>query len=276
MNSRERAIKIKGLIRQGWEEVASEYAKDRIGIFERSAIRLLELLSPPSNCALIDIGCGTGALALQAKNWIGPRGKVIGSDIAASMVKLGLANTQGKNGIAFCQMDAEWMGFVDASFDIVVCAYSLFQFPDMKQALNEMIRIMKPGGKLGLSNWGPGYFSPIALLQRELFREYGIRPLLTNPIVIKPAELKRMLNEAGFASIEMVEETERIWFTSPEQVWEFNMDMGPFPVMLREQLTKVKQRELIDRFKTMMEDLLTERGIKSTFHLLYAVAEKGG
>jgi len=59
LNSKESAIKIKGLIRQGWEEVAGEYAKDRIGIFERSAIRLLELLSPLSNCDLIDIGWRT-------------------------------------------------------------------------------------------------------------------------------------------------------------------------------------------------------------------------
>jgi hypothetical protein len=59
LNAKESAIKIKGLIRQGWEEVAREYAKDRIGIFERSAIRLLELLSPLSNCDLIDIGWRT-------------------------------------------------------------------------------------------------------------------------------------------------------------------------------------------------------------------------
>jgi SAM-dependent methyltransferase len=192
------------------------------------------------------------------------------------MLKLGLANIQGKPSIAFCQMDAEKIGFVDASFDTVVWAYLLFQFPDMNQALNEMKRILKPGGKLGLSNWGPGYCSPIALLQRELFREYGIRPLLINPIVFKSAELKRMLYEVGFASIETIEKTKHIWFNSPEQVWEFIMDMGPFPVMLRGQLTKVEQRKLIDRFKTMMQDLLTEQEIKSTFHLLYAAAEKGG
>jgi ubiquinone/menaquinone biosynthesis C-methylase UbiE len=268
-------IKIRNLIRQGWEEVASEYAKDRIGIFERSAHRLLELLDLPLESTVLDVGCGNGIVTHQAHTWVGPKGKVFGTDIAAAMVRLGRTSTKYKIYTDFCQMDAEWLGFANASFDIVVCAYSLFQFTDMDQALNEMWRVLKPGGKLGLSNWGPGYVSPVASLQRNLFREFGIKPLLTNPIVIKPAVLKRMLTTAGFTNMTMIEETDSVYFASPEQVWDFNMDMGPFPVMLRRQLTKVEQRDLIDRFKTMLQDLITEGGIKSTFHLLYAIAEKG-
>lgn len=275
MKKAENMLEIKRLIRQGWDEVASEYAKDRIGIFERSAIRLLSLLNPPRNGILLDVGCGAGMLALQASDWIGSKGKIIGSDIASAMIRLAQTNLDKRGNVAFSQMDAECLGYSSASFDALVCAFSLFQFPDMEGALNEMWRTLKPGGRIGLSNWGRGYFSPIASLQRDLFRSHGIKPLLTNPIVFKPIDLERMLLKAGFKNLQMIEESYDLWFGTPEESWEFNMDMGPFPVMLRQQLSNEQQRELRRQFMTMIENLVTERGIKSTFHVLYAIAERG-
>jgi ubiquinone/menaquinone biosynthesis C-methylase UbiE len=261
-------------IRKGWEEVAAEYTQDRSGIFGRCAARLLDLLCLASGSTLLDVGCGTGVVALQAAARVGSGGRVIGSDIAATMVYL--AAQQETTNVSFCQMNAEQLGFPDAPFDTVTCAFSLFQFPDMGRALAEMWRVLRPGGRLGLSNWGLGYFSPIASLQRSLFREFGLRPLLTNPLVFKPGGLRTLLHEAGFTAVKLVEETQEVWFENPEQVWAFDLDMGPFPVMLRQQLSTEQRRELERQFMVMLEDLMTEEGIGCTFHLLYALAEKGG
>ena len=51
--------------------------------------------------------------------------------------------------------------------------------------------------------------------------------------------------------------------------------MGPFPIMLQQQLTDTQQRELERRFASSLHDLMTDRGIRCTFHLLYALTEKG-
>jgi ubiquinone/menaquinone biosynthesis C-methylase UbiE len=263
-------------IRQGWEEVAAEYTKDRLGIFERYATRLLELLHPSTESRLLDVGCGSGAVALQATSWVDAIGRVIGSDVATSMLRLGQMKVlQEIANVTFCQMDAERLGFADASFDCVTCAFSLFQFPDMDQALAEMWRVLKPEGRLALSNWGPGYFTPIASLQRDLFRKFGIRPLLNNPIVFEPIKIQTLLNRSGFATVKLIEETDEVWFKTPEEVWAFNLDMGPFPIMLRQQLSADQQRKLTRQFKAMLSNHLTEQGIRSTFHLIYALAEKG-
>ncbi len=181
----------------------------------------------------------------------------------------------GGDGIPF-QMDAEQLEFPDASFDAVTCAFSLFQFPDMNRALAEMWRVLEPGGRVGLSNWGAGYFSPIAALQRDLFREFGLRPLLANPITFAPEAIQTLLHEAAFTAVELIEETDEVWFENPEEIWAFNLDMGPFPVMLQRQLTVGQRRELKRRFTIMLQELMTDRGIRCTFHLLYALAEKGG
>jgi ubiquinone/menaquinone biosynthesis C-methylase UbiE len=269
------SIDAKQSIRQGWEEVAVEYTKDRLGIFERYARRLLELLHPSSGSSILDVGCGSGAVSLGATTWAGPEGLVIGSDIAVKMLQMGRSNAEDVNtDLTFCQMDAERLGLKDASFDSVACAFSLFQFTDMEQALNEMWRVLKPGGRLGLSNWGAGYFSPIASIQRDLFRTFNLKPLLNNPLSFKPSELNDLLTRTGFSGVELIEETDEIWFTNPEEVWAFNMDMGPFPIMLRQQLSLDEQKELFHQFKDAMGNLRTEQGIKSTFHLIYALAGK--
>jgi ubiquinone/menaquinone biosynthesis C-methylase UbiE len=192
------------------------------------------------------------------------------------MVKLAKqsAAEQGIAGITFRQMGGEQLDFPDASFDTVTCAFSLFQLPDMSQALAEMWRVLKPGGRLGLSNWGPGYFSPVAALQRDLFREFGLRPLLANPIAFRPDALQTLLHKAAFTAVELLEEAEEVWFEDPEEVWAFNLDMGPFPVMLRRQLSSGERQELERRFTTMLQGRMTDRGIRCTFHVLYALAEK--
>ena len=271
------ATGVRRLVRQGWEEVATEYALDRLGIFARSGRRLLELVQPAPGSRLLDVGSGTGAVALQAPAWVGPDGMVTGSDIAASMVRLAKqsAEARGIGGVEFCQIDGERLDFPDASCDTVTCAFSLFQFPDMGRALAEMWRVLRPGGRLGLSNWGPGFFSPVAARQRDLFKEFGLKALLANPISLRPDALGLMLHRAGFTAVEQVEERDEVWFESPAEVWAFNLDMGPFPVMLRRQLTAAQRRALERRFTRELQDLMTDRGIRCTFHLLYALAEKG-
>ena len=271
------ATEVRRLIRQGWEEVAAEYAKDRLGIFERYGGRLLELLRPSPGSTLLDVGTGAGAVALQAPAWVGAEGQVTASDVAVAMVELAQrsAAERGVAGVTFCRMDGEQLDFPDDSFDTVTCAFSLFQFPDMNRSLAEMWRVLKPGGRLGLSNWGPGFFSPVAALQRDLFREFGLRALLTNPIALRPDALDGMLHQAGFTAVKLLEESDEVWFEDPAEVWDFNLDMGPFPVMLRQQLTDAQRKELERRFASSLHDLMTDRGIRCTFHLLYALAEKG-
>jgi ubiquinone/menaquinone biosynthesis C-methylase UbiE len=263
-------------VHQGWEEVAEAYAADPLGLYDACARRLVDLIEPPPGAAVLDVGTGGGAAVVPLQQRVGPSGLVVGIDIARSMLRIAgrTAHSTATAPARVCQMDAERLGFADSSFDSVACAFSLFQFPDMRCALAEMRRTARPGGSVGLSNWGPGYFTPVAEMQRGLFREFGLRQILANPIAFKPDELKALLESAGLTSVELcVEQLDRS-FADAQAVWDYNMSMGPFPIMLRQQLPPAQVRQLHERFLDMLNTIASPEGIRCTFHVLYSLARR--
>ena len=263
-------------IRRGWERTAGQYAVDRPKVFQRFAARLVALLDPRPGQVILDVGAGPGLATLRAAKRVGPQGHVVGLDFAQAMlVQLRTAyaataiDSQGR--VSAVQMDAERLGVPAARFDGALCAFALFQFVDMGQALAEMRRALKPGGRVALSNWGPGFFTPVARMQRDLFREYGLRPLLTHPIAFQPAQMEGLLAEAGFRDITLIQERVELWFATPQKVWEWNLAMGPLPIMLETQLSVAQRQELAQRYRDMLAPLVTPQGIACTFHPLYAV-----
>lgn len=251
------------------------YEKDHPHVFHHFANRVVELVDWSPGQQVLDIGAGTGIVALSAAQRVGLSGKVIAIDFAYGMLSRARGTCHvSRPQVLLAQMDAEFLGFPRESFDRVTCAFSLFQFIDMPQALVQMHRVLRPGGIVALSNWGPEFFTPIGAMQRDLFRQFHLRSLLPNPIAFRPEQIKALLQVGGFSNARLICEHIDHWFDSPEQIWEWNLAMGPFPVMLEQQLTPEQQQELRSRYIQMLGPLTTMHGIKCTFHPLYALAEK--
>jgi ubiquinone/menaquinone biosynthesis C-methylase UbiE len=266
---------IRDLIRTGWDETATAYGQDGTDQFELFGQRLLDRMVLPPQASVLDVGTGTGIVSMLAARQSGGQGRVIGVDLSYGMLAVALVNSRAnKLPVGLGQMDAGQLSLKAGAFDAVVCAFSLFQFVDMGQALTEMVRVMKSGGQIGLSNWGPGYFTPVAGMQRDLFREFGLRPLLTNPIVTKPEKLQPLMEAAGLTDIRLEADAVDLWFESPEDVWEYNVGMGPFVIMLRDQLSASQQQKLRERYIEMVSTIASPEGVRCTFHPLYALARK--
>jgi hypothetical protein len=144
----------------------------------------------------------------------------------------------------------------------------------MGRALAEMARVARPAGRVGLPNWGPGYFTPIAEIQRALFREFGLRPIFANSITFEPDELRALLESAGLIQVPLEAEEVGVCFRDPQAVWDYNMPMGPFPIMLRHQLPETERQRLHERFLEIIDTIASQEGIHCTFHVLYALARQ--
>lgn len=105
---------------------------------------LIDLLPPKVMPTCLDIACGTGDIAfLLAEKYLD--GKITGIDITESMLKL--ARTRNSYScILFKNGDMGQLNFPDSSVDIITGGYALRNAPDLKVTLDEIARVLKPGG----------------------------------------------------------------------------------------------------------------------------------
>jgi len=99
---------------------------------------------------VLDVACGTGIVANRISLVTGKLCSITGIDLNESMLSVARRNTQ----VEWCQGSATDMPFDAESFEVVLCQQGLQFFPDRARAMNEMARVLSPGGRLALNVWG--------------------------------------------------------------------------------------------------------------------------
>ena len=121
---------------------------------------------------MLDLACGSGASTVPAARRVGPSGKVIGVDLSEKMLANGRerAHRAGLDQIEFRYGDMTRTGFPDASFDAVVCVFGLSLAPDMLAFVADLWRMVRPGGRLAITTWGPRLWAPLHDVWRNAVR----------------------------------------------------------------------------------------------------------
>lgn len=105
---------------------------------------------------VLDVGCGTGVVALTAAR-LGSQ--VVGSDLTPALLERAREHSQlARLEIEWKEADAEALPFADASFDAVVSQFGHMFAPRAEVALAEMLRVLRPGGTLAFATWPPEHF----------------------------------------------------------------------------------------------------------------------
>jgi ubiquinone/menaquinone biosynthesis C-methylase UbiE len=113
--------------------------------------RILDLILPAAGALeALDIGCGTGFLSLE----LASRGhRVTGVDFAPSMIARARQKAAERQAaIRYEEADAERLPFIAASFDVAVSRHLLWTLPHPERAMDEWIRVLRPGGRLIVVN----------------------------------------------------------------------------------------------------------------------------
>lgn len=137
-------------------------------LFGPWAARIADAAQLAPGDRVLDIACGTGVLAREIASRLGPAGKVTGLDPNLGMLTVA---REAAPEIDWREGVAESLPFENASFDTVVSQFGLQFFSNPEQALREMARVLRPGGRLVIAVWGPvdsmpAYADEGALLDR--------------------------------------------------------------------------------------------------------------
>ena len=115
--------------------------------WRKKALRQLVSLQPK---AILDVATGTGDVAILADKILSPK-KITGIDISTGMLEIGKAKILKlglQNKIELVKGDSEIINFPDASFDAITVAFGVRNFENLEKGLSEMLRVLRPGGKL--------------------------------------------------------------------------------------------------------------------------------
>jgi len=142
--------------RYGWDKAALYYEPFWQKQLLPAQQKLLQMADVKKGEKIIDIACGTGLVSFPAAASTGDMGFVLGTDISDKMVETAnaIANEKNLHHIKFERMDAEELKAGAETFDIALCALGLMYVPGPLQALKEMYRVIKPGGRAVAAVWG--------------------------------------------------------------------------------------------------------------------------
>lgn len=157
--------------------------------------RLLDLANLKMGDQVLDVGCGTGTLAIAAQPRVGAKGNVCGIDASPEMIARARkkAKTNGAN-VRFENAVVEKLPFADSTFDAVLGTLMLHHLgrEARRECLSEIRRVLKPGGRLLVVDFSAPVRNARGLLDH--FHRHGH---------LKFSDLQKMLNEAGFPAVEI-------------------------------------------------------------------------
>ncbi len=175
--------------------------------------------------------CGSGASALASAARVAPTGRVIAVDLSAGLLELcrakaaarGLGNLEARLG------DMEHLEFSNGSFDAVVCVFGLFFATDMTRAASALWELVRPGGRLAITIWGPRLFEPASGAFWEAVRT--VRPDLHRAYqpwnrVVGAKNLSHMLRDAGVPQPTVETEAGRHPLRSHDDWWSIVLGSG--------------------------------------------------
>jgi ubiquinone/menaquinone biosynthesis C-methylase UbiE len=236
--------------------------------------RLVEDLAVAPGERVLDVGCGTGRLAEHIAGKVGPTGYVLGVDPLP--FRIALARARARPGLEFRVGDAyDLAALFDGGFD-VVCLNAVFHWlPEKTGPLRQFARVLRPGGRLGVSTGLKHEASPLRavaakVLARPPFAAYP-RPRDGGTFRVTADEMRDLLEGAGF-TVSLLEAREEVrHYGAPDEAIRFSeaSSFGNFLGHLPEELRAAARESIKDELAALTT---REQGVHESRRRLIAVA----
>jgi SAM-dependent methyltransferase len=231
-----------------WNEVAGPRWVQFQERLDREMARLgvlaMERAGLAAGEAVLDVGCGCGATALEIARRVGLGGRVLGVDVSRPMLERACARAQaeGATHVSFLEADAQTAALGDARFDLVFSRFGLMFFADPPAAFANLRRALRAGGRVSFVCWqrladNPWMLVPLGALAKHLSLPPPPPPGAPGPFAFAdPERVEEILRVAGFADVarDDVREPLRFGGGDLDGAVDFALELGPAARALRE------------------------------------------
>lgn len=180
---------------------------------------LAEALEIVPDEQVLDVACGSGngAIAAARRAW----GNTIGADFVPALLERGRERAAAERlEVEFVEADAQELPFEDARFDVTMSIFGAMFAPDQERTAAELLRVTKPGGRIGMANWTPD--GGIAQLFLVVVKHTGGPPPGTMPPPLWGTEARlRELFGDGIADLQLERRPSRQVFRSADHYIDF-------------------------------------------------------
>jgi ubiquinone/menaquinone biosynthesis C-methylase UbiE len=235
-----------------WNAIAAGYDEVFFGQLPELNEAAIELLRPEQGDRVLDVAAGPGTLAVR----LAPRvGRVVAVDFAEVMIerlrghimRSRLANLEAK------LMNGEELAFEDGSFDSAISMFGVCLFDNRKRGLEEMLRVVVPGGRVVLGSWAaPGQNSLHGVGMDALRAALPDLPVAEPLPMHEPSACADELELVGFEQVTAQLFQRRVRFESVAEYWHGFERSAPSLGLLKKQLGDAAYAEAMARVETAL------------------------
>lgn len=235
-------------VEKTFDTVAEGYDHPSLSWFDKTADAINQVADIQPGESVLDIACGTGKVTTSlAKHQNNPT--VTAVDLSAGMLKQAQqkAEQEQLNNIEFHQMAFEDMAFGER-FDVVVCSFGIFFVNEMEEALTQFAKQMKPDGRIILTTFAQGSFSPFTDAFMRLYGEFGFEIPTPGWLRLCSNEhMNQLFSNAGLSKPQCQQYDFGLQISSAQQWWDIVWNAGyrgMLQAMDETQLNEFKEKHL--------------------------------
>jgi ubiquinone/menaquinone biosynthesis C-methylase UbiE len=242
---------------------------------------MLDMAGISSGHRVLDIAAGAGEQSITTAKKVGPSGYVLATDISGNILEYAkqMAQQAGLDNIETKVMDGENLELEDETFDAVISRVGLIYFPDQQKALKEMLRVLKPGGKVAAIVYSTPeknkFFSvPVSIIRN--------RAKLPPPLPGQPGPfslgatgvIENAFSQAGFKNVKAGLVDSPLSLSSAKECVRFEKESFGALHQMMSSLSDGEKAAVWDEIETELKQFESDNGFTGPCEMVVAVGEK--
>jgi SAM-dependent methyltransferase len=277
-------VKYKETTHDQWQTAAEAWCRWSPTLHKwlgKATVEMLEMAGITSGHHVLDIAAGAGEQSITAAKKVGVAGYVLATDISSNILEYArqMAQQAGVNNIETKVMDGEQLTLEDETFDAVISRVGLIYFPDQQKALKEMLRVLKPGGKIAAIVYSTPeknkFFSVPMSIIRNLAKLPPPLPGQPGPFSLGgEGILEKAFSQAGFKSVTAKLVDAPLLFPSARECLQFEKESFGALHQMMGSLSDPEKSAVWEEIERALQTFETENGFIGPCEMLVAVGEK--